>query len=310
MSNAILFLRAQTAMHPGAGTSVGAIDLPIQRERFTGWPIVQGSSIKGVLRDRYRASLVSGGDASTSEAADNHKDVTTLFGADTNHEDHAGAVSVTDARVLAFPVRSAKGVFAWATCPAAVARLLQDLAMVGHKPPITHLDDIADDRAALPQPAQALLLLPQNRLILEDLLFTLEEAQTKGITELAKWLMPRIGDGAPLHNPENRLVLVSDNAFTHYVRHTTELVTRIRLEYKTKHVVKGALFTLELIPAETLLYSALLIESPRGGSMNLKPAEMCTNLHDVLNDKLLQIGGEETTGKGWCRARIDTGVAK
>ena len=42
---------------------------------------------------------------------------------------HAGALSLTDARILAFPVRSLKGVFAWVTCPAVLGRLNRDLKL-------------------------------------------------------------------------------------------------------------------------------------------------------------------------------------
>ena len=52
MSNKrILYVFTRTPLHVGAGASVGAIDQPVQRERHTGFPIIPGSSIKGVLRD-------------------------------------------------------------------------------------------------------------------------------------------------------------------------------------------------------------------------------------------------------------------
>jgi len=47
---AMLFLYCETPVHAGTGTSLSIVDLPIQRERITGLPIVQASSLKGVLR--------------------------------------------------------------------------------------------------------------------------------------------------------------------------------------------------------------------------------------------------------------------
>lgn len=47
----ILYLFTRTPLHVGAGASVGAIDQPIIRERHTGFPILPGTSLKGVLRD-------------------------------------------------------------------------------------------------------------------------------------------------------------------------------------------------------------------------------------------------------------------
>jgi CRISPR-associated protein Cmr4 len=46
----LLFLHALTAMHPGSGTALGVVDLPVQRERHTGWPTIPGTSVKGVLK--------------------------------------------------------------------------------------------------------------------------------------------------------------------------------------------------------------------------------------------------------------------
>ena len=48
---------------------------------------------------------------------------------------HAGAITLTDARILAFPVRSLKGVFAWVTCPAVLERLARDLGLARHPAP-------------------------------------------------------------------------------------------------------------------------------------------------------------------------------
>ena len=46
-SGTLLSLHALTSVHWGAGTSLGAVDLPIQRERHTDWPNGAGSALKG-----------------------------------------------------------------------------------------------------------------------------------------------------------------------------------------------------------------------------------------------------------------------
>jgi len=105
---AILFLYTETPLHAGSGTSLGIVDLPIQRERTTGYPMIQASGLKGCLRD-----VVS----------DDPQKVEIVFGPDTRRaSDHAGALSVGDARILLFPVRSLMGVFAWITSQNVLAR--------------------------------------------------------------------------------------------------------------------------------------------------------------------------------------------
>ena len=46
----LLFIHALTGLHPGGGTALGVVDLPVQRERHTHWPTIPGSSLKGVMR--------------------------------------------------------------------------------------------------------------------------------------------------------------------------------------------------------------------------------------------------------------------
>jgi CRISPR-associated protein Cmr4 len=44
--SSVVFLYAETPLHAGSGTALGAVDLPVQRERMTNLPMVQGSGIK------------------------------------------------------------------------------------------------------------------------------------------------------------------------------------------------------------------------------------------------------------------------
>ena len=109
MKQKLLYLFTRTPLHVGAGASVGAIDQPIIRERHTGHPIIPGSSIKGVLRDACRND-----DLKAKEES--------IFG----KQDDAGKLAFGEAKVLAFPVRSAKGSFAFITCPLALERFRRE----------------------------------------------------------------------------------------------------------------------------------------------------------------------------------------
>src|SRR5437867_707939 len=101
MSHQILRIMTRTPLHVGSGSSVGAIDMPIQRERHTCIPIIPGSSLKGVLRDLWHGDPTTQGD---------------LFGPEPTAATHtAGQLLVGEARVVCFPVRSARGAFAWIT---------------------------------------------------------------------------------------------------------------------------------------------------------------------------------------------------
>jgi len=130
-ATAFLWIHALTPLHPGSGTALGVVDLPVQRERHTQrhtqWPTIPGSSLKGVLRDAYRRGGNGQGDGGKAS-------VEVVFGPDVGEaEKHAGAVSITDARLFAFPVRSLQGVFAWVTSPGVLQRFKSDLALANQQ---------------------------------------------------------------------------------------------------------------------------------------------------------------------------------
>ncbi|HXG06608.1 MAG TPA: type III-B CRISPR module RAMP protein Cmr4, partial [Nitrososphaera sp.] len=106
----ILSIYTETPMHPGSGSSINRpIDLPIQRERHTDFPFIQSSTLKGVLLNYAKTS---------------NGNVDEIFG----KPDYAGLVSITDAKLAAFPVRTLSGVFGWITCPLILNRLVMDVS--------------------------------------------------------------------------------------------------------------------------------------------------------------------------------------
>ncbi len=51
-----MFLYVESSLRVGTGEPGLEVDLPIVREQATGYPMVPGSSLKGVLRPRRRAA--------------------------------------------------------------------------------------------------------------------------------------------------------------------------------------------------------------------------------------------------------------
>src|SRR5215208_7026690 len=81
MITRLTLIHAMSPLHAGTGQSVGAIDLPIARERPTGVPLLPGSSLKGALRALSKEVQIT-------------RDV---FGPDTAESSaHAGSVQFSD----------------------------------------------------------------------------------------------------------------------------------------------------------------------------------------------------------------------
>lgn len=291
---ALLFLHAQTSLHPGSGTALGAVDLPVQRERHTQWPVIPGSSLKGVVRDCCRRRVVG----KPSDEADADETLSTVFGPPTAQADkHAGAISLTDARLLLFPVRSLRGVFAWITCPAVLERLNRDLGMTKQES-LGGLPTIGEEQAACVQNSP---LLVDGHLVLEEYEF----ARYANASQVADWLAAHVtSEASTQQRIRTHLAVLSDDYFSHFVRHATEVVARIGLNYERKTVRKGALFYQEFLPAETVFYSVVLANGSRRNGDGRSARQVLDYVRQETEQSgILQIGGDETTGKGLCAIR-------
>lgn len=340
--SALLGIHAQTSLHPGAGTALGVVDLPIQRERHTQWPIIPGSAIKGVLRDAYREKhlctdefdseeysikferAAAGGfqDAANQKTvkpramADAKRVLNDLFGPPaSNADEFAGALSLTDARILAFPLRSLRGVFGWITCPAVMERLDRDARLAGWSGSDLQVPHVNEGHYVSSPDCSC--RLPTGEIVLEDSDFrdlgSSSSDHTEQFVKAAEWIAKTIlpdneAYTATRQRFEKHLILLSDNDFTHFVRHSTEVAARIALDYETKTVKQGALFYQEFLPPETLFYSVVLCNETR---IRERPQSKSKSPFSDWQSSLqrtpfLQFGGDESTGKGWCAVRLST----
>ncbi len=300
----MLYLHAQTGLHPGSGTALGTVDLPVQRERHTGWPTIPGSALKGILRDRCREAAKGRHGGSRKDANEKDDALQAAFGPGKvdDSSSHAGALSLTDARILAYPVRSLRGVFAWVTCRNVLERLSRDLGLAGEKlppvpNPVTDTESLAADKSPL--------LLDGGKLVLEEYEFT-----RKGDAgALPAWLAANVtADKFTQERLRTHLVVLSDEYFTHFVRNATEIVARVGLDYETKTVKAGALFYQEFLPSETLFYAVVLAQDSRREGHKKAAKEILDYLGGHLPaGSVLQIGGDETVGKGLCLAHLSDG---
>lgn len=312
---ALLHLHALTGVHWGSGSSLGTVDLPIQRERHTEWPNGAGSALKGVLRDTCREAVAAATHQGNRQAADQDTCIRRLFGSVKGADDsNAGALCVTDARLLAFPVRSLKGVFAWISCPAVLTRLRRDAELAGITCGPFGVDPTIatggkEDSTVAWIADGCPLVVADEFLQLDDETLTISADR---ITDWANWISENcLPAGEDYQATRQRLaknfVVVSDDVFTHFSKYATEVVARIGLDYATKTVKSGALFYQELLPAESLMYSVLMVNKSRTGD-----AESGGNLLSELTSligasKVLQVGGDETTGKGFCSVHFNHG---
>lgn len=292
--HAAVFLYAVSPVHLGAGQAVGLIDNPIQRERHTGHPCFAGSGLKGAVRHGFEAL---GGDKDLIDR---------LFGPDSgNGELHAGALSFGDAQLVALPVRSLKGGYVYATCPQALARARRLLGLIGQPPVWPPLPEIAEGHCLLANPA----LLSGDKLHLEAFEYVAqisEEDLSKLAKDLAAKALPgknHAGDGAYdffRNKLKTDLVVLVDTDFAYFSEHAMLVEPHVRIDEKTGTAKDGGLFYTENLPPESLLVAPLLASQTRTGKTDghLKAEDVMNKIKTVMHGRLLQIGGDATTGRG------------
>jgi CRISPR-associated protein Cmr4 len=304
----LLFIYAETPLHVGTGAGLGAIDLPIQRERVTGYPLVQASGIKGALR-------------STTPNGANKQHVDAIFGPAPESEgstDFAGALATGDARILLFPVRSLTGVFAWTTSLDVLRRWKREAGSVG----IKKLPDLPSEAPARSRQGDeenycyvsGSGVSSGGMVVLEEFAFRVDQGQQETTAKVADWLAT---NAFPTHADEyvwwgeqlrDKLIVLPDDDFRDFARYGTEILTRIRLDPDSKTVKQGALWTEEHLPVDTLLFTPVratrfrceddkLPQDWRG----LAAVEQGQKILSWVSENVpqrIQLGGDETIGRG------------
>ncbi len=301
--NAILGLLAQTSIHAGTGHNTGIIDLPIQREGHNGWPCVFGSAVKGALRSHAEQSKAGEKKYTKKEYVKEVKqaaEIVAVYGPpQSESSEHAGAVLVTDARLLLLPVRSLTSQFKWVTCPYALEKYKQTCKMLnigGVDFPDIRLPGSEEKASAIVDKnatAQAVFL--------EEYRFEVEQQDLSTLITALAALMRKGKESTSLENDlRKQLIIVSNDDFTYLAQHATPVNAHIALDSATKTVLNGALWYEETLPPETLLYCGLSAHAARnGGEFNAD--QVLTFVLSLFQAKpWLQLGGNETVGMGWC----------
>lgn len=308
-----LFLIVETPLHAGSGSDLGIVDLPIQREKHTDYPKIEASGLKGSIREIFDALATK-------------DEIKLVFGPEQG-DLHAGALGFTDARLLLFPVKSVKGVFAWVTCPAVLERFKHDLSIC--QPDIGFVDNIPGANTVTNN--SGLIVKSEGnakKIVLEEYTFTVNPDDK--CDAVAKWIADNV---LPSDDPsygywydkvKQDIVVLSDDDFRDFVMLSTEVIARTKIDSEKGTVATGALWYEEYLPTDSILYS-LALTTPlflkvdddadektkkgifyagRGADKNHIEAEKVMKFFTDRLPNIIQIGGNATVGKGIVRTHV------
>jgi len=279
----IAVMYAVTPCHAGSGSALGVVDLPIQRERHTNWPMIQASGVKGAFRanfDRFKNNI-----SDKTQIKDFDKLADSVFGSDKGGAGcgFAGSCSISDARILAYPMRSNVSPFVWITCPAVLKRLARDLDIAGKssfdagKFSISNATAVSLGKTSL-----------SGDILLEDF-----EVKVQGaaIDEFKK-IETYFGDA-------ERLLLVADDVFNYGVTDCTQIMAQIKINSENGTTVDGSLRYQEELPSDTIMYTVIHWgDSKNTAEDKLKADTIKKFITDEVIKNHIQIAGDETCGRG------------
>jgi CRISPR-associated protein Cmr4 len=296
----LLYLYAESPVHTGAADSAGVIDLPVQREAATKYPVIWGQSLKGALR---QAAVDAGWGRRVVEVFGSEPGE---GGGDAGRQTRPGTLAVGDAQLVAMPVPTLRHTFAWVTSATALSRLARKYRVLGRD--TTAIPWVADHAAAAPQPPGQPAGAAGPRWGGDEVLGPCLVPFGAPSEDLGRWADLVATDVlgwdevfAPFAAKlRTDLVSAGDDLISVLLAECTEQAVRVQLD-AAKTVENGPFYT-EYLPAETILAASLTL---RGGG---DTAEHREALSGLLDQALRQVGGDETIGKGLVWGRLLTGA--
>ena len=306
----LFFLHALTPLHAGTGEGVGLVNLPTARERATGLPFLPGSLVKGVLRQAAR------------DAHLDREEIISAFGPETeNAAEHRGALVLSDASLLALPVRSHFGGFAWVTSPLLLRRLARDAREAGRdlkvKQALKAFAEAVGDGGPAGAGAQEIGLAGTStqiaapadknsetsdegrRAYLDELVLRLEASEA--VDALAQAVGEHVpgGEGFAEYFAQH-LAVLDDTLLAFLAATALEIRSRVRIDHDRGTAADSGPWTEEHLPAETVLSGVAI---GRKGRRGVTAADALETLAKVATrETVLRFGGKSTAGMG--RARL------
>lgn len=286
MTQYLLYLYAESPVHTGAADSLDVLDLPVQREAATGYPVIWGQSLKGALRQ-------AAGDAGWGNR------VTEVFGSaveDVSGDGTTpGTLAVGDAQLVAMPVPSLRHTFAWLTSEIALSRLARKYHVLQRQVP--RLPAVPSDAGA----AASADWTRDDKEILGPCLVPLGSSPDEKLANWAEQIAADVFAPGEAFLPFARkfrtdLVLAGSDIVPVLFRECTEQAVRVQLN-ESKTVENGPFYS-EYLPAETVMAAQLTLR----GSGDTEDNRQALGV--LVHEQLLQVGGDETLGKGLMWGRL------
>jgi CRISPR-associated protein Cmr4 len=189
-----------------------------------------------------------------------------------------------------------------------IERLVRDLTLAKKYP------NAPSAYGLVPNNAQAKVCVGSpltDPLVLEEYEYTkFGDQQVDDLVNMITSFMPKTtGFEYYVSRLSTHFAVLSDTDFAHVVKSGTEIVTRIKLNNRKTTTGDGNMWTEEFLPSDCLFYSVLLAMPTRKDKGALTDGKAVIKfVKEYVKPEILQVGGDETVGRGWMRITFWNGT--
>ncbi|MFD1425206.1 type III-B CRISPR module RAMP protein Cmr4 [Laceyella tengchongensis] len=268
MNPYIVGLLAETMIHSGQGKQQGILDLPVSREKWTDYPFIAGSALKGAFREKA--------------AAAKFPQLDDIFGS----KKCAAEIGFSDARLLLLPVRSLHRHYFWVTCPYLLERYLRDLELAGRMSKEINWS-VNDNQVWVGQHCRV-----KEMIYLEEFSYYVHNDAV--VDQIIELITPLIHHESVKRRLREQVVVISDDEFHYFAQYSLPIQYKNRLSGKK---TSESVWQEENLPPDTIMYALLIPRVQESNAINA--------FGDFMRkEPYLQIGGKESTGLGWFVTRL------
>lgn len=270
-------------MHVGAGSSgFDFIDQLIQRDATTGFPCINGSSLKGALRE-YTNQLWTGDEGSNW--------ITDIFGTDNarggisagdnSQNSKKGKDGFFSAHLVFLPVRTDKVPYVLCTSPSIIKNMIQSVEMLSSTIPsaISNLKSVVDDLESKDLSSRGISLnLKHDNAQTDYIGYKIKCDKSNDVVSLL---------AGYLETPETDIAIIDDSAMV-------ELCSDLYLPVIARNSLDDGksinLWYEQYLPRFSVMYFPIIWSSSHKSSME-----------SLFDRSPLQVGGNATVGYGYSK---------
>jgi CRISPR-associated protein Cmr4 len=269
-----IFIKTKTNLHVGdSGTNFDIVDKKVQRDSISELPIINASSLKGAIKDYMRLFVIQESknlDNIDKEAFDK------IFG-----DDMQGLIRFLDSILLFIPLRANNKPFYHVTSKDSLINVVEFFESLG----IEIKDDTKQEINKL---KDNVVLNSKENAYIED---TKCEPLEIDIEKLLSFI--------PLTIRPKNIAIFKNGDFIDVVKHLP-IIARNKL----KDSKSDNLWYEEIVPRESIFYTAMLDYNNFGTSSEFKYKKGFEAFYNILQKEFVQVGANASIGFGLCKFDI------